>query len=253
MPKFEAARARHPAVLPYATPLALLSVLNVASDLPIATKEALTRALVTEQCESASPLWAAMLGIAYGPMLRHLRARLRGGAVPVTELDQIVFTSFLAVVANFPRAPWPRCTCRYLRQTTKRRVFDALRRAQEDSHTAEVTVPGTLDAGVRDGDPAAVLSGPRWEMEEDEADALVDLLMESMGGSVQAEQLDLVASTVIRGESLRAYLRRRHPGVGDAEFVRIYERVKRQRTRTVARLRGPLEALCVEAAESIGA
>jgi hypothetical protein len=61
-----------------------------------------------------------------------------------------------------------------------------------------------------------------------------------------------VAETVIRGESLRSYIRRRFPGVGDAEFVRIYERVKRQRTRTVARLRQPLEALCEQAAEPIG-
>ena len=94
-----------------------------------------------------------------------------------------------------------------------------------------------MDAGrPRMGEP---LSDP------DDLEVMVALLFKHAGGAVPRRKLDVVVATLVRGERLRTYVDRRHPRASDTERRRTYERLKRERTRTIGVLRGLLADLVV--------
>ncbi len=238
--RFNEAKTRHPALASHQTVYSVLAVLGDDSDRGYAAKEALTRALVAEYQQRPHGFWAAVLLAAYYPMLSRLRGRIFGDAVAPDDLDQVVVTAFLDVLYAFPLAAKRDRICMYLRQMTQRAVFRHVREVQQEQGRIVCAAPEELTefGPVEWPEPR----GPRGRPtpERGEADALASLLLQSVGHEVCAAKLDLVIATVLRGERLRAYVDRTEAGRPEEDRERIYQRLKRQRTRTLERLQAVL-------------
>lgn len=132
---FESARSRHAVLARQATVQALLDLMRDESPGRWSEREAVTRALVAEQQRNACGLWASLLLCAYYPMLSRLRHRIYGHAFDDDDLDQLVISGFLQVVADLDLDEVPDRTAMRLRQRTERRVFKTLRREQDESRS----------------------------------------------------------------------------------------------------------------------
>jgi hypothetical protein len=134
--------------------------------------------------------------------------------------------------------------CMYIRQMTARRFFNSLveeRRRREMVAFIEPTilcqnapfvwpVPGMIKR-TRER---------RLKHDADEVEEMIDLLKERVGEAVDSEKLELVIATAIQGESMRDYVRRLHGDLDQGAVERAYQRLKKQRNRTVAQLRAVL-------------
>jgi hypothetical protein len=230
---FEQARARHPSLSPFTLPAAILAALDLASCLAVAEKDRLTRALVTEFAEHPSPLWLALLVLAYSPMLLRLRARVRASAVPSPDLDQIVLASFLQVVGDFRAESAEGHTCAALRRSTERRVFEAVRKLHRDLTLVEPVEPSDLDELPR------AVADTAWRATMRDLPRLADHLERAADGAVKREDIDLVVHTLIGQQSLPQYVRQRYPEIQGADRHLLYERLRRARSRAVQRLQRP--------------
>ena len=101
---FDEAKARHRCLARHATVLSALAVMGEESPAGWVEREALTRALIEEHQATSLPFWASALLVAYYPMLSRLRHRIWGDALDRDDLDQLVVSCFLQVVAAFPLA-----------------------------------------------------------------------------------------------------------------------------------------------------
>ena len=71
---------------------------------------------------------------------------------------------------------------------------------------------------------------------------MVAILRSNVGNCLPREQLELVEATLLSGEDLPAFVDRVFPGLGEKDRRRTYERLKRQRSRTVGALREILKS-----------
>ena len=132
----------------------------------------------------------------------------------------------------------------HLRQQTRRMVFQTVKEAEQEYRLIECMdeedllhlEPAAWPEPLQRGEPLS---------DSDHVEVMVSLLFEYAGGALPRRKLDLVVATTIRGENLRSYVSRRHPGAGAADRQRAYERLKRQRSRTINKLRGLLADLIV--------
>jgi hypothetical protein len=234
---FAAAKTRHSAFSKCDSPAAVLAAM---SDVPKASwveRERLTRALLAETQTQPHSFWTALLLAAYYPMLLRLRGRIRGRIFDSVELDQLVVATFIEVARAFPLDQRKNRTCMYLRQMTERRVFQVVRL---ESAMREMTsfqlvenvdltkLPPWPSPRLRHGtktDPAPV----------DDSEAVA--LLASRASSVSQEQIALLVATMVRGEPLRLYVARAFAQYDPVERDRLYQRLKRQRARTLIRLR----------------
>lgn len=193
-------------------------------------RDALANALLTMHRTTKTPFWSSVLAIAFFPMLSRLRNRIIGDAVPRDELDQLVLASFWSALAEIPVAGRgsDRLPMR-LRQRTQRLVFQSLRHERDQQHAS-------LDDDER-GEELERLIGARVERSacEDRVE-LAHLLERAAIDGVPRASLEVLAATTLRSELLRNYVSRVGPVDGE-ESERLYERLKRQRTRVVQRLR----------------
>lgn len=249
MERFEEARVRQPPLAPHRTAGAVVAALALYPSDHASTQDALCRCLVEEQRDRPHPLWAAMLVVAFAPMLCCQRARLYRGALPADDFSQLVLTTFLHVVASFPMAQPPGRTCVFLRQHTHDGLMRVLKTLRLEGGVVEFRAPEDL-AEVPVAAAPSLLSTLLGPSPDDDADTLLETLVDSANHVVGPGVLRLVRDTVIRRERLRDYVRRMYPGAEGHEFVRIYQRLKRQRTRTLIRLRDPLTALRSQRAEA---
>ena len=125
----------------------------------------------------------------------------------------------------------------HLRQTTQRQVFQVVRR---ESAIHAVT---SLQS-IEDVDPAKLQPWPSPRSRHgtkteaapvDDREAIA--MLASRASSIAQDQIDILVATVVRGESLRLHVDRAFVQHNRIERDRIYQRVKRQRTRTLVRLR----------------
>jgi hypothetical protein len=236
--EFDEARTRHPALASHETPRSVLAVLGDESERRWAEREALTRALVAEEQTRPGPLWAALLLAAYYPMLSHLRHRIHGHDLDPEDLDQLVVSTFLEVVRAFPLAERRDRTSMHLRQMTQRRVFRHLR----EEHVARLLIaPDEIEElGPISPDAWPERRPPRQRHKvraEPVDDRVVVTLLTTRAACLGRDQIDLVITTIVRGERLRCYVERTYADRDPVERGRIYQRLKRQRSRTLARLR----------------
>nr|WP_217441885.1 hypothetical protein [Myxococcus sp. CA039A] len=231
---FAAARTRRPAFARHATLESVLAAMADARAETYPEREALTRALVAEMQASPSPAWTAALASAYAPMLRRLRSRLLGNAVPREDLDQLVLATFLSVGRNFPLPRWQDWTAVRLRQQTARAVFRYLRKERAEQH--DKYTPQQLAAWLPDTRPVTPMESPRRPSVRRSFVRRDAVLVHLARDTLPRSDVEVLMATVVRREKLRAYASRLVGG--DAtEVERVYQRLKRQRTRLMQRLR----------------
>jgi hypothetical protein len=244
---FEEARAREPTLAAHASILSILAVMNDESERRYAEREALTRTLVREQQERPGPFWAAVLLIAYAPMLLRLRGRICGDAFARDDLDQMALEAFLEAVGRFPLDGRPTRIAMYLRQDTQRAVFRRLRAEQQARLRLTVLEEEALSAEEFDLFASGANEQP---LDDDEREELVAMLVARVGDRVPPAKLEVVIATHLRGERLRDYVARRHGDLAEDAREVVYQRLKRERLRTLDKLR-PLfgEAVSLPLAE----
>ena len=231
---FDEAKDRHRCLARHATVLSALAVMGEESPAGWVEREALTRAFIAEHQATSLPFWASALLVAYYPMLSRLRHRIWGEALDRDDLDQLVVSCFLQVVAAFPLAEVTDRTALRLRQRTERRVFKAVRHEQqlqrERADLGEAEEPSVTPFDEDQPEPT-----PESDPEE-----TVAMLIDLAGQHLPGQNLDLVVATILKRERLRHYVKRVN---GDEQpHERVYQRLKRRRTRAVNRLRDLLEA-----------
>ncbi|WP_043712180.1 hypothetical protein [Corallococcus macrosporus] len=231
---FAAARTRR---LAFARHVGLESVLSTMADAREETypeREALTRALVAECQASSSPAWTTALSSAYAPMLTRLRRRILGNAVPKEDLDQLVLATFLSVARAFPLSRWGDWTAARLRQQTAREVFRHLRKERAEQH--ETYTQAQLAEWLPDTRHAAPVESPRRPSVRRSFVRRDAVLVHLAQATLPRSDVEVLMATVVRREKLRAYVSRLVEGDA-AEAERTYQRLKRQRTRLMQRLR----------------
>ncbi len=238
LPTFAQACSRQPALARHQS---MLSVLQALEDDRVSTypqREALTQALVTEHragSGSGSP-WTQALVAAFYPMLIRLRLRLVAGSVPREDLDQLVLTCFLTALGDVPLHDHKDRTALRLRQRTERLVFRALRRERAEQQLAAAA--DKLSAGVAE---LGLLQEGMREFPEQEQGPLPALLAQLPEAALSKLGREVLVATVLHRERLRDYVHRTVDG-DEQTRERAYQRLKRQRTRVLQRLRMLLSA-----------
>lgn len=231
---FLSRRTGAPALAGHGSLSSVLAFLDDDTPETFAAREVVLRALLVEHRRSArvppTSTWASALLVAFAPMLGALRTRLRGDAFAPDELDQLVLDGFLAALARCPvNAP---SLCWRLRHDTQRFVMRALVREQQRRVAQRI-----LEDHAR-GNGAFLLfewRGAPAELDDDERAELEVLLRSVVAGAVEEPRLEVVVATRLRGQPLHAV-----PGAERGRGDRGYERVKRERTRTLQQLRALL-------------
>jgi hypothetical protein len=246
---FEEARERHAVLAEHTTFASVLGVLNDERREACTTKDLLTRALLKEYRASlieragsvrSSSYWTAVLLAAFWPMLRRLQGSIGSAGVGRDDVDQIVVETFLTVAneSSF-RERDSRLAVR-LKCRTRRKVFQRV-----DAERREYRERDTLGIDVElHGDLVGLGARPRKgkvRFAEGDRESLAQMLVQHAGSSVEQAQLDLLIATYVRGERLRTIVQRQHPEMSPAEQDRVYERLKRSHSRTLARVQKVLE------------
>jgi len=249
---FTEARERHDAFQDHGAVASVLGVLADGGPERYAEKEALSRALIAEQQAHPSAFWAAVLLVAYFPMLSRLRHRIYGHALASDDLDQLVVTSFLGVVADYPLDAGLDRTAMRLRQRTERQVFRVVCAEQEELLLFRSGPPENLADSERARWPEFRHNGtPAPRNPIDTADA-VALLVEHAGELLDGETFDLLTATLICGRRISSYLDGALPDLDARERRRVYQRIKRRHSRALARMRPALEHLRCPCGEPAG-
>jgi hypothetical protein len=193
-------------------------------------REALTRAFLAEhQRDAGRGVWSALLLLAYFPMLSHLRHRLRSETLDSQDLDSLVITSFLEVIATLDLNAVRDRTAMQLRQRTQRKVFRRLRRTRAEQRHV------TFTAEIPDRLQEQVAAEPPDPSDIRDPEQTIARLLDVAGQELPPDQLDLVVATMLRKERLRSYAQR---CAADGEPIeRVYQRLKRRRARALDRLR----------------
>lgn len=225
---FDAGRVRQPALEAHPDAASVLSALADDAEATYPVRDALTRALVSEHRSSGHALWASLLLVAFFPMLSRLRNRLVSDTVPGDELDQLVVTSFLAAMTELSIHERTDRVAMRLRQRTERQVFTFLRKEREHRHPS-LDVEELTESDLEE-------LAPRRPATDEKLYDLALLLQRAVEEGVSPSGLDVVEATVLRRELLRHYVERLVPD-DDLERERVYQRLKRQRSRALRRLK----------------
>ena len=220
---FLAARQRQPVLGRYSTMRHVLTELAGESASAYPEREALTRALLAEHRGGQDSLWASALLVAYYPMLSRLRHRLVCRELARDELDQLVLASFLAVLHELPRARQHDRIALCLRRRTARAVFAVLRKQCEEQRALQQyeqlcrVAPEIIEPGS-------------------ELDEQAVLLLHAARSAMAPLEGAVLVHTVLQQEQLRSYVDRTIEG-DEPVRERAYQRLKRQRTRALHRMR----------------
>lgn len=228
---FEDGRSKHPVLAAHPDAAAVLSTLADEREASYPARDALANALLAMHRTTKTPFWSSVLAVAFFPMLSRLRNRIIGDAVPRDELDQLVLASFWSALAEIPVAGRgsDRLPMR-LRQRTQWLVFQSLRQERAHQHESVDDEEHGCDLEHHLVDPSdRIIAEARVE--------LARLLERAAEDGVPQASLEVLAATTLRSELLRTYVARVGP-TDEVERDKLYERLKRGRTRTIQRLRG---------------
>ncbi len=230
---WEEARIRHPVFRKHPSVESALELMADQARKVFAEKDILTQAFIVEHKHSNHPFWASVLIIAYSPMLGRLRKRIYGKAMSSDDLDQLVVFTFLSVVGSFSFRKRRCRTAMTLRQNTQRAVFRALRKRQKEQ--AEQRQLEDLSRLIQGFDPFDELrDNDRLHLD---AGQMTRLLIRATDGIIQRSNLDVVIATYLHGESVKAYAERMCATADGDSMGRAYQRIKRQRLRTMQQLK----------------
>jgi hypothetical protein len=211
----------------------VLAAMEVDAVTSWAERESLTRVLIAEYQKTGSPFWAAVLIVAFCPMLHRLRGRIRGDDLDSDDLDQMVIVEFLRSVAAFSSVKTPEFVALRLRQKTQRKVFQAMGRERAQRHLTD-----RLRLLAQEGEGNECCEDLLFSEEESPRRALVRVF-DSHWPQIPPTTRLVIFATVIHKESLRRYVER-ITDVSEAR-ERVYRRLQRRRTRVFEQLRKSLE------------
>ncbi len=246
---FEAARARRPALAEYVTATSVLGILHDELTEAHAEKDALTLALLEEyraglrgdNSGPAASFSTTLLLAAFYPMLQRLRVAIIAEAADREDMDHLIVEAFLETAESLPLDGRTRLPLR-LRSRTRRAVFRRLRTenlGQRKLSNLAVEVAADEHRAPFDRRDYS----PKAADDPDERSSLAQLLLERVGSSVEQRKLDLVIATLIKGESLTNIIQQQHPDMPAVDRERLYQRIKRQHSRTLARLKKLLHGM----------
>jgi hypothetical protein len=204
-------------------------------------KDILTRAIIAEHKRHPGPFWTTVLLLAYSPMLGGLRGRILGDAFDREDLDQLVIDTFLSVVTGFPLIEKRSRTFLHLKQFTSQQVFRVIRFRQNEikQQFERVALAKRLDDFVLFGKIESV------ETAEDR-DEMADFLRNIAIGKEPQDNVALIIDTVIYRKKPTDYVNEQFPSDDPEQQERIYQRIKKQRLRSLKRLRAILQQLFVK-------
>ncbi len=241
---FETAKAQHPALADHASVASLIRLLGQDDPSTYSVKEAAIRVILAKHRRGKERFWSSLLIVVFGPMLCRLRGRVLADGYDCDDLDQMVLFAFLLSAKKVRLNDGRGRLCMYLRQVTQRRVFTWLKEEQRRAETVAFIEPVVLSENAPAVWPVPGMikrtRARRLKHDDDEAHALAELLREKAGEVVAPDKLELVIATAIQGESMRGYVRRHHGDLDQEGIKRAYQRIKKQRNRTVAQLRAVL-------------
>jgi hypothetical protein len=216
--RFREAQPKHASLAAYPTVGALASALAPDSSLDKETRATLVVTLVELQGLAPHPLWSSLLALAFAPMLRRLRKRVR--RPDDTDLDQKVFLAFLEATTRVPQStqPWHVAIC--LRRETEHRVFDHVRR--------ELDTP-TLEEFDDDHYAVSALGDL---LDRRGAERLQAALDEIPDAAIRA----LIVATGLYEEPMGEYVERTYPTLSPAEQVTMANRLRRERSNAIEQL-----------------
>ena len=183
-------------------------------------REAITRALIYENQICSGVFWSSVLLTAYYPMLKCLRQRIYGPGMDSQDLDQLVITSFLLVVKTYPLAKFTRQTMVRIRSDSTRLVYSAVLTEQNEERLKNI---------------------PIQTSEYFDPMELVPALIEISGRYLSKQDLGLVVTAAMGRGYLRRYLDKQN-GAGFKSDERVYQRLKRKRTRKLKQLQNMVTA-----------
>ena len=167
-----------------------------------------------------------------------------GDAFSGDDLDQLVISAFLDVVKRFPLLQKRSRTFLHLRRLTESTVFKKVRARQKEIKEQRqlASLAKRLDALDLFGEIAP---------DDDAVDReeMADLLLEIAEGREPKENVTLVINTIIYKRNLKEYVFRTYPSDDPEQQERVYQRVKRQRLRTVKRLKTIIREACPRSAD----
>ena len=225
---FAAAAVRQPLLADHANMTAVLTALDDERAETYPRRDALTRALVNEHQHSHDPVWSSALVVAYFPMLCRLRNRLVSDTIPREELDQVVITAFLSAVNDLNEHERTDRIAMRLRQRTERQVFAFLRSEREHQLPTDTEEREQLEAELRELHPE-----PRTDQHLFD---VVRLLEKAAAAGLPDHCLDALKAPLVHREMLREFVARNGPADGLSRN-RLYQRLKRRRSRALKRLR----------------
>ena len=237
---FEMAKKEHPVLKDHAKVEEMLAMLDRDDPNDYPAKEAIIRVILTQHREGHDSFWSSLLIVVFGRMLCRLRGRVQPDDFDSDELDQMVLVSFLTAIKRVHLGNDHRL-CMYIRQMTGRRFFNWLLEECQRRELVAFIEPVALSQNAPSAWPVPGMikrtRARRLKHDAGEVEEMIDLLKARVGNAVDPKKLELVIATAIQGEKLRNYVRRLHGNSDQAALERTYQRVKKQRNRTIAQLR----------------
>jgi hypothetical protein len=224
-------RCNEPALFAFRTADGILAALQPRGQGAEDRRDPIVRALVRQHRFGLSPVWAHLLLAAFTPMLLRIRTGLGRAAASANDLDQVVMHAFLEALESVPTQESVRSMAGVLRSETQ---FRALRMAARERSAEQML------ARLRDWAPlVSVVAEPAMGALDDEA-AVAAWLRLATRDQISPRRLDVLVATVVGDEPLSVYVERTVGGSAK-ERCAAYERVKRERQRTLREIRPLLE------------
>ncbi len=234
---FHSGRERHPVLAPFANPQEVIAYLHTRDIRQRRERSALCAAMLAEAQRGECESWASLLLTGLFPGLLGIRATMRPVAtLDAEELDAMLLSAFLETVWTFPLASQGKLALVNLLLGTRKAVWRQLalesRRAATECLLPEAYVeqsPGHFpspESFLLAKEAAALLPAGgalSWVEEKLQVETEDDLL--------------LVLGTHASGKALIDWVRGQRPQLGAEALLKEYSRLRRRRSRVLARLR----------------
>lgn len=242
--RWEIAQRRHPMLRRVADIQVVLRVLGNLKRADLRYKDILTRAIIAEHKANPGPFWTAVLLLIYSPMLGGLRARIFGNAFDREDLDQLVVDAFLSAARVFPLTERRSRTFLFLKYFTSQQVFRVIRTRQKEIKQQHQLI--TLAQRFDEFDLFGEVDSDESDVDRDD---MAEFLTKIASGREPSDNLNLIIDTVIYRKKLTDYVAEKFPCDDPEQQERVYQRIKKQRCRSLGRLRALLLQNCPQISE----
>ena len=237
------AQNHHPALRPFATVDEVLAFLKPGSDFE--QRDEVVHALLCEYQRTtgvAQQLWSSVLLQAFTPLLGSMSVDIKTTVPSKSEREELTIDAFMLALSRVDcTVPAPHVTNR-LRCKTWQALIQSL---QSQLKYEKFAVPSTdkeLEELLRDR--GAIDRGPRFFQDQLRASApqLRQLLFHWLGAAFPADQLELVADTVLSGREITEYVRERVAPSSPREMRKLEGALRQKRNRALRGIRTELRA-----------